>query len=235
MRLPTTHQIQDHRICGNEVPKQLANRGDSSIIYVDYLSGMGVKRPVVFFIFLVSNIGGTLLPIGDPPLYLGYLRQVPFFWTLDLWPAWAATCSILLVVYFIFDSMAWNSERGKDLYADLSHFRPMRVRGSINVLWIGGIVAAAALIDPSKPLPGIDWMPFPYLRECIMLALVAISLATTRREHRYANNFNYSAIIEVAAIFAGIFVAMQVPLELLRASGETITATVNQPWPQDIS
>ena len=189
-----------------------------------------IVHTVVVFIFLVSNIGGTLLPIGDPPLFLGYLRGVDFLWTLNLWPMWATTCGILLVVYYIWDSILWRKE------GDLSHLKddlqaePIRVRGLINFVYIGGIVAAAALIDSNKTLPLTDWKPFPYLRELVMLFFVGLSLISTSKAIKTANNFTYGAILEVAALFSGIFIAMQVPLAILRASGEAITATLNQPW-----
>ncbi|MDP6601182.1 MAG: sodium:proton antiporter [Phycisphaerales bacterium] len=189
-----------------------------------------VVHTIVVFIFLVSNIGGTLLPIGDPPLFLGYLRGVPFTWTLQLWPAWATTCGILLVVYFFWDTMLCKRERQVDIRHDATEHQPLRLSGSINFLWIGGIVLAAALVNTEKPLPGTNWIPFPYMRELIMLFFVAVSLQTTRKAVRQANNFNYAAILEVAALFSGIFVAMQVPLEVLEASGTAITTSMNEPW-----
>jgi Na+/H+ antiporter NhaD/arsenite permease-like protein len=189
-----------------------------------------VVHTVVMFIFLVSNIGGTLLPIGDPPLFLGYLRGVPFMWTLGLWPMWAVTCSILLVVYFIWDTILWRKETFKSHLQDKLQQEPLRLRGVINFVFIGGIVAAAALIDSNKPLIGTDWHPFPYLRELVMLVFVMFSLGVTKKAIRKANNFTYAAILEVAALFSGIFIAMQVPLMVLNASGETITNAMNKPW-----
>lgn len=185
---------------------------------------------IVVFIFLVSNIGGTLLPIGDPPLFLGYLRGVPFLWTLELWPMWATACCILLVVYYIWDTILSKKETVSDHLCDVTEQQPLRLQGSINFIWIGGIVAAAAFVDPNKPLIGTDWTPFVYCRELIMLFFVVLSLKTTAAIVHKANNFTYAAILEVAALFSGIFIAMQVPLAILEASGKTITATMNQPW-----
>ncbi|MBC8309168.1 MAG: sodium:proton antiporter [Phycisphaerales bacterium] len=185
---------------------------------------------IVVFIFLVSNIGGTLLPIGDPPLFLGYLRGVPFMWTLGLWPMWAATCGVLLAMYFIWDSIMYRKESAKDNKRDETQLHPLRLQGGINFLWIGGIVATAALVDSAKPLIGTDWTPFPYCRELIMLLFVVLSLQTTSKAIHKANNFTYEAILEVAALFSGIFIAMQVPLAVLGASGKAITETMNQPW-----
>jgi len=189
-----------------------------------------VIHTVVMFIFLVSNIGGTLLPIGDPPLFLGYLRGVPFLWTLELWPMWATTCGILLVVYFIWDSFLWNKETGQSHKKDVREKVPLHIEGWTNFLFIGGIVAAAAFIDPNKTLVYTNWHPFPFLRELVMLFFVVLSLQATKKSIRSANKFTYHAIAEVAVLFSGIFIAMQVPLAILKANGEAITATMNQPW-----
>jgi len=185
---------------------------------------------IVMFIFLVSNIGGTLLPIGDPPLFLGYLRGVPFLWTLELWPMWATACGVLLVVYFIWDTILSKKETASDLLRDVTQQQPLRLQGSVNFIWIGGIVAAVALVDTHKPLIGTDWTPFVFCRELIMLFFVVLSLKTTSAFIHKANNFTYAAILEVAALFSGIFIAMQIPLAILEASGKSITATMNQPW-----
>ena len=189
-----------------------------------------VVHTVVVFIFLVSNIGGTLLPIGDPPLFLGYLRGVPFMWTLSLWTMWATACVILLVIYFVWDTILWKKESVDSRNPDSVQHKPLRLTGTINFLYIGGIVAAAALIDSNKPFLGTSWHPFPYMRELLMLGFVGLSLITTSDAIRKANNFTYAAIIEVAALFSGIFIAMQVPLMVLNASGEAITNALNKPW-----
>jgi Na+/H+ antiporter NhaD/arsenite permease-like protein len=174
---------------------------------------------VVFFIFLVSNIGGTLLPIGDPPLFLGYLKGVPFTWTLMLWKEWAFLGSILLVLYWIWDRIMFSRESPVDIKRDDTQRRPLRLRGAINLLLLVGVVFAVALLDPSKPLPGTDWHAFPFMRELVMLGLAGLSLALTPAGLRAQNRFNYHAIAEVAALFVGIFITMQVPLAVLKAYG----------------
>jgi Na+/H+ antiporter NhaD/arsenite permease-like protein len=189
-----------------------------------------VVHTVVFFIFLVSNIGGTLLPIGDPPLFLGYLRGVSFFWTVGLWPEWAFCCIVLLVVYYVWDTMAYRKERPEDVRRDETQREPLRLRGVINILWLAGVVACVAFVSDQRPLPGTSWTPFPFLRETLMLGLVGLSLLTTSAEVRKANHFTYFAILEVAALFIGIFIAMQVPIDVLKASGATLQKAMNQPW-----
>ena len=126
--------------------------------------------------------------------------------------------------------MLYKKESAKDQKRDETQLQPLRLQGGINFLWIGGIVATAALVDSGKPLIGTDWIPFPYCRELFMLVFVVLSLKTTSEIIHKANNFSYAAILEVAALFSGIFIAMQVPLAILEASGKTITATMNQPW-----
>jgi Na+/H+ antiporter NhaD/arsenite permease-like protein len=187
-----------------------------------------VVHTVVFFIFLVSNIGGTLLPIGDPPLFLGYLRGVAFFWTFNLWIEWAVCCAILLVVYFLLDSYFYRKEDPSALWLDGTQKEPLRLTGWVNVLWLGGIVACVATISHEREFMGTGWTPFPFLREILMLVLVAVSLKTTPAGAREANDFNYAAILEVAALFIGIFIAMQVPIDVLRIYGPSLGLAA--PW-----
>ncbi|MEE2908570.1 MAG: sodium:proton antiporter [Planctomycetota bacterium] len=185
---------------------------------------------VVMFIFLVSNIGGTLLPIGDPPLFLGYLQGVPFFWTLDLWFEWLVAGCILLVVYYIWDSIQFRREAEVVRIFSRANVQPLRIDGGLNFLWLLGVIACVAFINPSNPLPFFEWAPFPFMRELCMVLLVLVSLVLTSRQIREANQFDYHAIIEVAAIFIGIFITMQVPLDVLKANGAEITEIINEPW-----
>lgn len=187
-----------------------------------------VTHTVIFFIFIVSNVGGCLLPIGDPPLFLGYLRGVPFLWTLVLWKEWAFCTLALLIVYFIWDSRAYKKEAIANIQRDEAIREPLRLRGSINFIWLAGIVLAVAFLDHNKPVPGTTWQPFALLREIVMLSFVAISLLTTPRGVRQANRFSYAPILEVAALFIGIFITMRVPLEVLQAQGARLG--LNQPW-----
>ncbi|RMF77195.1 MAG: sodium:proton antiporter, partial [Planctomycetota bacterium] len=187
-----------------------------------------VVHTVVFFIFIVSNIGGTLLPIGDPPLFLGYLRGVPFLWTLRLVVEWATVLGILLVVYYVWDLWAYRHESPEALQADVTHIEPLRVAGTINFLWLVGVVIAVATLDPSKAFPGTNWHAFPYMREIVQLAFVGISLWTTAPGLRKENQFNYTAILEVACLFIGIFITMQVPIEILRTHGAQLG--LHAPW-----
>jgi len=174
---------------------------------------------IVFFIFIVANAGGLLLPTGDPPLFLGYLYGVDFLWTLRLWPQWLFVVGVLLVVYFFWDKREYGRESPADLARDVSIVRPIRVAGLLNMVWLVGVVVAVGTLDPSKPVPGTNWYPFPYLRELVQISLVVISLLTTHTKLRVENQFTYAAIGEVACLFIGIFITMQVPIEILQARG----------------
>ena len=187
-----------------------------------------VRHTVVFFIFLVSNIGGSLLPLGDPPLFLGYLRGVPFLWTLGLWPQWLLCSAVLLAVYFLWDCAAHAREPAQALRADEATYRPLRLRGGLNFLWLLGVVLAVALVIPGKALPGTNFVVPPLLREGVLLALTALSWLTTPGAVRAANRFTFHAIGEVAALFLGIFVTMQVPVEILQARGPELG--LREPW-----
>jgi len=174
-----------------------------------------VTHTVVFFIFLVSNIGGCLTPLGDPPLFLGYLQGVPFTWTLRLAPAWAFTTGVVLLVYYLWDTRAFAREPEAARRADRLNVQPLRIAGKENLVLLLGIVLAAAYL-------GAPW------REGAMLALAALSLRRTDPELRKANHFSFHPILEVAAVFAGIFLTMLPALDLLRARGAELG--VREPW-----
>jgi Na+/H+ antiporter NhaD/arsenite permease-like protein len=177
-----------------------------------------VVHTVIFFIFLVSNVGGSLLPIGDPPLFLGYLRGVPFLWTLNLFVPWIVTTGALLAVYYVFDTLAYRKEAKKDIQLDETRREPLSLKGNVNFVYLLGIVLCVAMLDPSKEFLGL-FRPFPMMREMVMLGLVGLSLKTTPGGIRKANQFNYHAIIEVAALFIGIFICMQIPIAILHEKG----------------
>jgi Na+/H+ antiporter NhaD/arsenite permease-like protein len=183
-----------------------------------------VVHTVVFFIFVVCNCGGCLLPIGDPPLFLGYLQGVDFFWTMSLWKEWAFANAVLIAIYWVWDAFfAYPQERSSDVSSDRSTTRPLSIRG----LWpnaplLLGVIAAVALLDPSKTVPGTDWHPWIFLREAVLAAIVAVSLAAGSEKVRHDNGFTYGAILEVAALFVGIFVCMQPALAILDEQGASL-------------
>jgi Na+/H+ antiporter NhaD/arsenite permease-like protein len=174
-----------------------------------------VTHTVVFFIFLVSNIGGCLTPLGDPPLFLGYLAGVPFAWTLRLFAPWSVTVGMLLVVYFVWDSRAWARETRADRRADRLEVRPLRLAGKRNLVLLAGIVLAAAFLRA-------PW------REAAMIALAGLSVWQTPPGVRIANRFTFEPILEVAVVFAGVFVTMIPALDLLRAHAPAFG--LRAPW-----
>ncbi|MFC1562440.1 sodium:proton antiporter [candidate division KSB1 bacterium] len=175
-----------------------------------------VMHTVIFFIFIVSNIGGCLTPLGDPPLFLGYLNGVPFSWTFRLWPNWLFMVSLLLVIYFLIDSFLFRKEELRDTGEGIKPEEPLKVEGLINFLWLFGIILSVAFL----PI-------FPY-REIVMLLMVAISLLSTKKGLRKENKFTYHPINEVAFLFFGIFLTMIPALMLLKAGGGELGVT--EPW-----
>ncbi len=180
-----------------------------------------IKHTVIFFIFVVCNCGGCLLPIGDPPLFLGYLRGVPFMWTFALWPQWIFVNCMLIGVYFLWDHFfCYPHESLPDIVRDETQTSRLRFSGLWpNAILLLGVILSVALLNPSKALPGTDWHPWLYIREIAQLALIALSLLLGSAVIRRANKFNYHAIIEVAALFFGIFICMQPPLQILGVRG----------------
>jgi Na+/H+ antiporter NhaD/arsenite permease-like protein len=161
---------------------------------------------VVFFIFLVGNVGGMLTPLGDPPLFLGYLAGVPFTWPLRLWPPWLTMVAGLLGVYLAWDWLLHRREAPAALRRDRARIEPLRVDGGLNALGLLGVVAAVALL----PAPG---------REVAIVALAALSLWRTPATIRRANQFTAGPMVEVAVLFLGIFLTMIPALELLHQRG----------------
>ncbi|MBI1390384.1 MAG: sodium:proton antiporter [bacterium] len=175
---------------------------------------------VCFFIFLVANIGGSLTPLGDPPLFLGFLHGVPFFWTLHIFPHMMACVAILLVVYFIMDSYYYKQE---DLSALLNaeNKQPVRLAGAFNFLFLLGVIAAI-LMSGYLSLGEISILGIPVgieslMRDVILVAMGGLSLALTPRDLREENEFSWFPIQEVAYLFAGIFMTMIPCLAILKA------------------
>ena len=199
----------------------------SAMVFIRPLLATNAERKfkvhtVLFFIFMVCNTGGLLLPIGDPPLFLGYLRGVPFTWTLKLWPYWLGVNVVLLLVYYIWDRIVYSREAIASIVRDEAQVRPLQLTGKVNFFLILGVVLSVALLVPGKPFPGTSIEVPLFFREMVMMILVAISLRVTAPGARFWNRFDYHAILEVAALFFGIFICMQVPIEILHAKGASL-------------
>jgi len=168
----------------------------------------------IFFIFLVSNIGGSLTPLGDPPLFMGLIKGVPFFWTLGLFPMWAVMVGGVLLIFYLLDGYHYRQEESRDLIRDRRRVVPLHMTGTINFFWIAGVIAGM-------------FLPFPR-REGVFILMSVMSLLTTKRQCRTDNKFTYSPILEVAILFAGIFVTMIPALLILNARGAELGIT--KPW-----
>jgi Na+/H+ antiporter NhaD/arsenite permease-like protein len=184
-----------------------------------------VKHTVVFFIFLAGNIGGLLTPLG-PPLYLGYLRGVPFTWTLRLWPEWLLVVGLALAAYLAFELYHYRKEPETALVADFENYVPIRLTGGWNIGLLALVVVTVFFSDPLTRV-GAKFH-FPFLGELVLVALAVLSLLLTAPHPRKANGFHWSPMVEVAVLFAGIFATMVPALALLQAKGAS--AGLTQPW-----
>jgi Na+/H+ antiporter NhaD/arsenite permease-like protein len=179
---------------------------------------------IVFFIFMVSNAGGLLTPLGDPPLFLGFLRGVPFLWTLRLWIEWLFVNGLLLILFYVIDSTIFRKE-DLETPGDLDeiavkHHVPIHIAGKRNFALLAGIVVVL-LASGSLSLPvGVQ--------EGGMLLLAVLSWFGTPRDLHRENDFSWTPILEVAVVFAGIFATMIPALAILNARGAEFGLT--EPW-----
>ncbi|MBN2080025.1 MAG: sodium:proton antiporter [Spirochaetes bacterium] len=174
---------------------------------------------IVFFIFLVSNVGGALTPLGDPPLFLGFLHGVPFFWTMHILPHMALVSVILLALYFIIDTIYYRKE-DKTLMGT-GEKEPLRIEGTHNFLYLGGVVGAVLFSGMVKlgevNIFGIHQTVQNLVKDGLLILMALLSLKTTRASIRKDNEFGWGPILEVAYLFAGIFMTIIPALAILKA------------------
>jgi len=169
---------------------------------------------VVFFIFIVSNVGGCLTPIGDPPLFLGYLRGVPFWWVAEhCWPAWLTGVGVLLAMFYVVDRHNYTRAPREVRAAVAKLPDTWRFDGLHNVFFLA-VILGAVFVDKPR-----------LLREALMIAAAAASWFTTRKQVHESNHFNFHPIQEVAILFAGIFATMMPALEWLKANTASMEST----------
>ena len=187
---------------------------------------------VLFFIALVANTGGLLTPLGDPPLFLLYLRGAEFTWFLSLLPIWAFVGISLLVIYFLLDTYYYTKREALEhLMHDAREQEPIRIDGNINFLWLACVVASVMFINSGYiPAMGEEHAPIyiKLLREIVLVAIIFLSLYTTKKQVREANHYSWAPIIEVAVLFVGIFATMTPALIYLNANAANLGLT--QPW-----
>lgn len=166
---------------------------------------------VVFFIFIVSNVGGCLTPIGDPPLFLGYLKGIPFWWVAEhCWPMWAVATGMLLLMFYAVDVVNYRKSPKSVRAAMAEPPDHWQFSGGINLLFLGVILASVFINNP------------PFLREAMMLGAAVGSYFLTKKQIHRANDFNFHPVQEVAILFIGIFATMMPALDLLEVKSKEL-------------
>ena len=181
---------------------------------------------ILFFIALCANCGGLLTPLGDPPLFMLFLRGAEFSWFMSMWAPWLFTGALLMGIYFVWDTICYKKEHAQALQADHEQQVPLVFKGKHNFLYLVGIVLAVAFIN-SGTIPEMANPHAPmwlrYLREIVLLSLTLGSLYTTKRNVRYGmNKFSWAPIMEVAVLFLGIFTTMTPALAYLNANAASL-------------
>ncbi|PAT42915.1 sodium:proton antiporter [Vandammella animalimorsus] len=178
---------------------------------------------VVFFIFLVSNIGGSLTPLGDPPLFLGFLKGVPFFWTMQhIWSETLFLVVALLVIFYLLDSWFYRTEGRSRFDPTPTDSESLRIEGGANFIWLAGIVVLVLMSGIWKPGITFDIMGTEVglqslLRDLGFACITLASLKLTARHIHESNQFNWEPMLEVAKLFAGIFLTIIPVIAMLQA------------------
>lgn len=181
---------------------------------------------VVFFIFLVANIGGALSPLGDPPLFIGFLKGVDFFWTTKhLWQETLVVGGIVLAIFMVIDLYMHHREGRFTKLKDPTPDKPLKLHGKINLLLIAVIIAAILMSAQWKPgisfhIAGVDLEIQDLLRDAIFVVVAIASMAWTHKSDREANGFSWGPIQEVAILFAGIFICIVPAMAMLQAGAQ---------------
>ena len=191
---------------------------------------------VVFFIFLVANVGGSLTPLGDPPLFLGFLHGVSFFWTFKLMPHMLAVAAMLLVIYYILDTYHYRKE-GAVAPVDNDVKEPLKLDGVHNFIFLAGIIGSvlmSGVVDWGEINTfGVHRAVQDWVRDGLLIIMGILSLVSTSRRLREDNDFTWFPIIEVAYLFIGIFITMIPCLLILKAGPQGALAflvnSVTQP------
>lgn len=188
---------------------------------------------IMFFIAIVANCGGLLTPLGDPPLFLLFQKGAEFTWFFHLTPEWLVTGVILLITYFCTDTYYYKREPKDCLEADDKNTTSVSIGGLINVVWLLCVIASTMFIN-GKYIPAMAEHDAPFyiklLREWVFVAIIILSMATTKKETRKENEFSWTPILEVACVFIGIFATMTPALMYLSEMKGEIQQILSQPW-----
>lgn len=181
---------------------------------------------VLFFIALCANCGGLLTPLGDPPLFMLFLRGAEFTWFFSMWTPWLFTGVLLMIIYYLLDTYYYKREHWTALSADHREHTPLKIEGHVNFLYLLGIVLTVAFVNEGViPEMGEKHAPvwLKYMREIVLLSLTGLSLYTTSKKLRYGKNkFSWAPIIEVAVLFLGIFTTMTPALAYLNDNAASL-------------
>jgi Na+/H+ antiporter NhaD/arsenite permease-like protein len=194
---------------------------------------------VVFFIFLVANIGGALSPLGDPPLFVGFLHDVDFFWPMQhLWRETVFVAGLVLASFVVLDVWHYRKDRRVTMVGESGQPMNLGISGGVNLVLIAGIIAAILASALWKPAVSFDVYGtqvglHDVARDAALVLIAILSLVLTPNEHRESNGFTWEPIIEVAILFAGIFVCIAPVLAMLQAGKDGafawVLAAVTQP------
>lgn len=183
---------------------------------------------IVFFIFFISNLGGLLTPIGDPPLFMGFLKGVPFFWTTQhLILPWIIAMLVLSILFYFFEK---RNTALDDVDVSAHYTNKIIVQGKQNFIWLA-LIILTVFIDPNV----IDGIPFiemhgkkvSFIRELLQLTIALIAYKSANKKALESNNFNFEPILEVAFLFFGIFMCMIPALQLLEHAGSSNTSPLS--------
>jgi len=228
---------------GTLIASWIGTTGASMLLIRPVIRSNATRRSkahiIVFFIFLVSNIGGSLTPLGDPPLFLGFLRGVPFFWTFHLLPITLFVSVSALIIFFLLDSFYYLHEKHHlPPLSEQNVQTSLHLHGGHNFFYLGGIIATVLfsgladlgqifIFDTAIKIQNI-------IRDVLLLVFSLLSLQTTSKHIRAENHFHWGPMKEVAIVFAAIFITILPALAMLRAgpNGQLafITNAAREPW-----
>jgi Na+/H+ antiporter NhaD/arsenite permease-like protein len=211
-------------VIGTALASWMGTTGAAMLLIRPFLRANNYRKNrtfmVVFFIFLVANVGGSLTPLGDPPLFLGFLHGVSFFWTFKILPHMLLVVIILLVIYFFLDTYHYRKE-GSPVPDDQGAKEPLRLEGAHNFIFLAGVVGSvlmSGVVDWGEVNTlGVHRAIQDWVRDGLLIGMGILSLVTTKVALREDNDFTWFPIIEVAYLFIGIFITMIPCLLILKA------------------